>query len=430
MRKRVKVRSWIILGALVVFMMGGAAVAEKIRVTQWCFPFTGANDDAFFNPIIAAFEAENPNIEVQIEYIPGKGRTQRIATAIAAGLAPDVAYDNDDRFSGYLDAIAPLEEYLEESVLDKRLAELQPGARRIVTYGGEHVWGLPILMTSTPYFYNESMFSKAGVVPPSTWDDLLDIAPKLVVDEEGRNVTAAGFDRGRVKQWLVSIPLLFEFPGFVFHPWLFQAGGTYFNEDGTELVFNNEAGVEALTMLVRLYDNYINPGDKGMTQTASFIQGRAAMQIGWENNFLFNVRREAPEIPIRTGKVLRNKERGSHGTTAFYEVFRQSDNPEAAAKWVMFLTKDENLLKFSRLTGFIPPTVTAADMLIAEVASSDPDFAKAIEEVKYSIGIVNPRIQELWRFIMPAIQSAVLHEKSPKQAMDDLVIAANKLLRR
>jgi multiple sugar transport system substrate-binding protein len=415
----VKKTACVILFMVVVLFVGFAGGtkekapgAQKVLVTQWCFPFTGANDDAFFNPIIAAFEAQNPNVQVKIEYIPGKGRTQRIATAIAAGKAPDVAYDNDDRFSGYLDAIAPLDELLDKAVLDKRLAELQPGARSTVTYRGEHVWGLPLLMTSTPYFYNETMFNRAGVNPPATWDDLLNIAPKLVSGD----------------QWLVSIPLLMEFPAFMFNPWLFQAGGTYFNEDGTKLVLNNGAGVEALTMLVKLYDSYINPADKGMTDTESFIQGRAAMQIGWENDFLFRVRKEAPDIAIRTGQVLKHKERGSHGTTAFYEVFKQSNHAEAAAKWVMFVTQDDNLLAFSKLTGFIPPTVPAASRLIDEVRTSDKDFAKAIEEVKYCYGIIHPKIQELWRFIMPEIQAAVLHEKSPKQALDDLVAQGDKLL--
>lgn len=61
---------------------------------MWSFPLS-ADDAALFAPIVEAFNAEYPNVTIDIQYLPWNGRYEKMLTAIAGGEAPNVVYLND-----------------------------------------------------------------------------------------------------------------------------------------------------------------------------------------------------------------------------------------------------------------------------------------------------------------------------------------------
>ncbi len=123
------------------------------------------------------FEAENPDIKVQVEAY-GDGFDQKIAASFGAKNPADVVYMWD--FPTYHDSLMPLGELL-DSDEDLNLEDIYPGLFNYCTVNDE-VYGLPAGFTTHVIYYNKDLFDEAGVDYPEdgwTWDEFLEIAEKL-----------------------------------------------------------------------------------------------------------------------------------------------------------------------------------------------------------------------------------------------------------
>ena len=113
---------FLVFGA--VFAAGGkedaSAAGGPVTLTWWEFPNFG-DDGTFERNLIAAFEAKNPEIKVNIEMISFQDGPAKITTAIASNTAPDFTYDapgriidwgNDGILASLDDIIAPEKAHL------------------------------------------------------------------------------------------------------------------------------------------------------------------------------------------------------------------------------------------------------------------------------------------------------------------------------
>jgi multiple sugar transport system substrate-binding protein len=160
-------------------------VAGEIRFGFWGDPAEAAAYEA----IVAAFEERNPEIDVQVEYVPDSGDFYaRLATGYAAGDVPDVYLINYRRYgqfaaAGGLTAVGP---YLEQSETIAA-ADYYPQPMEAFTFDGE-LMCLPQNLSSLVVYYNRDLFDAAGLSYPAmdwTWDDFLAAAEALTVDTDG-----------------------------------------------------------------------------------------------------------------------------------------------------------------------------------------------------------------------------------------------------
>ncbi len=77
----------LLAGALLASSASLSFAADKVVLTMWHGHPEWKNA---VEKIIAKFEQENPNIEIQLEEIPGQNLAARLNTALAAGEAPDL----------------------------------------------------------------------------------------------------------------------------------------------------------------------------------------------------------------------------------------------------------------------------------------------------------------------------------------------------
>ncbi len=401
--------------------------AEGIVVTQWSFPLL-PDDMVFFGPIVEAFQAQNPGVQVQVELFPWQNRAQRLMSALAAGSVGDIAYLNGDNYSQFADlnAMFPLDDFVVEAGLKE---DLKSGAIEAVTWKGK-LYVAPILQTASPPYFNVTMAETAGLdpaSPPETWDQYLEWMEALTVDGGGKHPSESGFDAATVQQWGATEPLLTFGLWFMWNPWFYQAGGEFLTEDGTKSAINGDAGAAALEMLTKLYDHYIDPADKGLDATTAFEEQRAASRLSVEQHYIRALRDEHPDVKFTVGNILTKERRLAHGTVAGYGVFSQSQHPAEAAKWVAFLTNQENTAQFDIQLRFIPPR-QSIDQQVKE-AINDPEFSKAIDQSQYTReNLVHPLTQPMMKLILPHLQAAILHEKAIGAALADAEVAVNDQL--
>jgi multiple sugar transport system substrate-binding protein len=238
----------VLLIAIVILASAGfAALASPVNAAQdgpsgeVSFGFWG--DPAELNAyeaVVAAFEAANPNVSVEIQHVPGQGDFfARLTTGFAAGDPPDVFlinYRNYSQFAarGVLEPIGPR---LRESTV---LAEDQfyPGPFEAFTRDGE-LYCMPQNVSSLVVYYNRDLFEAAGLPLPAagwTWEEFLVAAKALTVDTNGDGVAD--------QHGLGVEPSLIRFT-----PFIWQAGGELVDDldNPTELTIDTpeaRAGIE------------------------------------------------------------------------------------------------------------------------------------------------------------------------------------------
>ena len=147
--------------------------SKEVTITYWGL----WESDAVIQPVIAAFEAKNPKIKVQYVKQSQKQYRERVQAAIDRGEGPDV-------FRFHNTWVPMLYTQLATVPTDTMTASEFANTFYPVAKGdlvaGDTIYGLPLMIDGLGLYYNEDLFAKAGITnPPSTWEELLTIVPRI-----------------------------------------------------------------------------------------------------------------------------------------------------------------------------------------------------------------------------------------------------------
>jgi raffinose/stachyose/melibiose transport system substrate-binding protein len=125
--------------------------------------------------ILDAFEAENPDIKIQLEEIPGPQYTAKMNTALAAEEAPDIIQLRP----GPEVAAASEADYLVELTGKVDTSNVSQSGIDASVINGK-LWAVPMLGQYTVgLYYNKEIFAANDLTPPATADELLAMCPDL-----------------------------------------------------------------------------------------------------------------------------------------------------------------------------------------------------------------------------------------------------------
>ncbi|GED31102.1 MULTISPECIES: ABC transporter substrate-binding protein [Brevibacillus] len=152
-------------------------------------------DTEGYAKLIAAFEAENPNIKIDFKPFKATEYNTILNTALQSDSGPDIlqlrpyATGAALATAGYLE---PLDNLPGISNIPK---EVLAGA----TGKDGKVYGVPLTLSTTQFFYNKKIFDDNGVSIPKSWDEL--IAASKALKEKGIIPISFGAKEG----WLLSL---------------------------------------------------------------------------------------------------------------------------------------------------------------------------------------------------------------------------------
>jgi len=134
------------------------------------------DSDSPYYDVIADFERDNPDIRVEVDYIPTVNYTDGLKMRLLGGEQMDVF---DVWSPSLFEEIRRIEHnaYLDLSGSDF-LNDFLPSSLTPVTVGGK-IYGLPGLMHTDGLLYNKSMFEKFGLEVPHTWDEFMQVCEAL-----------------------------------------------------------------------------------------------------------------------------------------------------------------------------------------------------------------------------------------------------------
>lgn len=285
--------------------------------------------------IIEMFEAENPDILVQLEAVAGRDYYARLLTQVAANAAPDIMQIGDDAVSQFVDAgaVLPLDDFItsEQYPLDTSIylpGLLEPGQYQ----GGQYL--LPKDYSPLAVYYNKNIFDQFGVPYPDdhwTWNDFLDTALTLTKDTDGD---------GQTDIWGVQLPANWT-SGFEY--WVAAAGGSLINPDGTSYdgFMNSPATTSAMKFYADLYNVHKvapPPADFSLFGggNSEFDAGNAAMRLfgRWPQSGML----QNPNINLGVVSPPGDATRANVLFWGGFGISSTTQNPEAAWRFLRFYT--------------------------------------------------------------------------------------------
>lgn len=314
-----------------------------IEMCVWGMPW---ENDLYTKVYIPEFERQNPGIKVRFHHFEDYGN--RVLLSYAGGIAPDVIREST---SGNMPWIRrgvnlPLNKYIDgRDGIDRK--DFIPILWESIKYNGE-TYGVPQDINILGLFYNKDIFDKAGLPYPNenwTWKDLKEASDKLTQDtDHDGHPDIIGLDMA----W----------GGGNFMPFLLQAGGEVWADDGNRTVIDSPEAAEALKFyrsLMKTYSLTKSSSQRGGLGPDKFFEaGKVGMFIdgSWRSPSL---KKNAPNLHFGVAPLPRGKVPMSVSGSCFWGISSQTRHPEAAWKLVKFLSSTDALTEYWRFLWVAPP---------------------------------------------------------------------------
>ncbi len=169
------------------------AFSEKVIFDFW--HGMGGGQGQTLTALANAFNAENPDVEVNLVYVGNYGALQqRLLSTVTAymqgtkeGLpALAQAYANWTARFLFSDVVEPLNEYIEGSPEFKDAWDNQIyDVFKDMTIWGDNVYAIPYNKSTYVYYYNADLFDLYGLDVPKTFEDLIYVTRMMTEDFTG-----------------------------------------------------------------------------------------------------------------------------------------------------------------------------------------------------------------------------------------------------
>lgn len=379
----------------------------KQIVTMWG-SWSGDQVDQI-NQMTAAFNKSQSKYEVS--YVAQEQVEQKLLTAIASGQVPDLVMW--DRYQTALyapkGAVQAIDEFVKKDAID--LDAFYPQAIAEMESGGK-LYGLPLLVDVRSLAYNADLFNQAGATPPTTWDELLEVAKKLTIKDDSGKLSRAGF--------------LLNDPG-LFNMWLWQAGGELLSADGKKTAYNSSSGLEVLNFWKSMLDAgvYVN----GFADTNDvFAAGDAAMKLTgpWDIPTLDKaegLNYAIAEPPAGPGGD-KSSIMGGFGLVIPTGA-KQSEGAWEFMKW--WSTSVENGVKFAKISGWFPANREASNN---EYFTKNDKYAAFVKTLDYARTrpLVSGYSDVEGKALTPALQKFMSNELTAGEALKEAQTQGDQLL--
>ena len=390
---------------------------RPITLEVWLTDWEQSTQQVFNDQLVPAFEAANPDIAVNVQYLDWRVFTEKLIAAHAGGVLPDV-------YQAGAEYVAPLATKGMALDIDSYVAawgekdDFYDSAWSTVTYQGK-TYGVPVLSAPQTLMYRKDMLQGAGISgAPSTWDDLEQDATKLT-KHDGDKFVLSGFN---------ARPIWQQYMWF-----LFQNGGDVFTSDG-QVVVNSPQAVEALDFFSRLFNQDKVASKSSIAAPTANVGAMAANLVAMQLGNQLTVRDFRDNNPSQSSNLVvadpvSKSQQVTTNWTDWLAIAQQSKHPDAAWKFVSYVASADNLLKYNETMYFIPPRKS----LRTAGYMADPQlqqFVTIMEKYGRSIN-TNPAALEVYQTIMQnAVDDAVYQKKSSKQALDDAARNIQRAMRR
>lgn len=347
-------------------MLAAATVMPASAQTNITFSLWGSpQEGAVWQKIAEAFEAEHPDINVNIEVADWNSYWEKLRVQVSGGTPPDVFAMDAPLYPDWQSrgALLNLQPYLDAA------PDMLEGIYPITLEAyktDEGMFGLPRDFQTIVLFYNKDMFDEAGVDYPTedwTWDDFREAAAALTIDKDGN---------GSIDQWGAWAEVYDMEP--LWGPVVWSHGGQIVDIDAGETLIDSaeaRAGFEFIRSV--WLDDKSMPTSEQLSQYGwdGLLSKVAAMGFSghWSVPEYAEAGLNLGVVPVPAGPAGRKTMVNSAG----FVISANSRNPDAAWEFVQFATSEAGQAELARIGLAIPirESVATSDAYLGQEADID-----------------------------------------------------------
>lgn len=335
----------------------GGSSSGAVELNLWSFNVGGFAEASNWEPIIAAFNEQNPDIKITVTPINYQDGDQKLTSAITAGTGPDIIFEGPERIVG---------NYAREGLMvdlsdlwETGGSDIAEGISSVSQLDGTY-YMYPLSVAAHCMAINYEAFEAAGALQ--------------YIDEETRTWTTDNFVKAMeaVRDAAAAGTININTPGIIYCGAQGGDQGTralvnnlysdYFvNEDGTAYTANSENNVKALKLLQDMVNNgsmSANASFAAADELQAFANQTCAVSFCWNYASYTQYAAQtqftpfAMAFPSDDGKPELEMA-GPYG----FGVFNNKDEAkiEAAKKFVQFVCDDQTVgVEAVKATGFFP----------------------------------------------------------------------------
>ncbi|HEX7183324.1 MAG TPA: sugar ABC transporter substrate-binding protein [Thermoanaerobaculia bacterium] len=328
---------------------GGRADA-RTTVRFWAF----GREGEVVRELVPDFEKRHPGIRVEVQQIPWTAAHEKLLTAFVGDATPDAAQLGNTWVPEFvsLDALEPLDARIGRSAAAGRDGSF-PGIWDTNVVEGR-TWGLPWYVDTRLLFYRTDLVAAAGAPwPPRSWS-------------EWRMALERIKKRGGPGRFAILLPIDEWTQPVIFG---LQAGAPLLADGGRRGAFRDPRFRKAMAFYMGLYASDLAPrlDLQGVAnQYQQLAEGYFAMVItGPWNLGEFKTRLPAEMQDRWATAPLPPPEDGmpypgvSLAGGSSLVLFRRAQEPEAAWKWLEYLSEPAQQARFYQLSGDLPARPSA-----------------------------------------------------------------------
>jgi len=378
----------------------------------------------FTEQLVAEFMEQNPNIIVKYNPLGWTDIETKLLTTATAGSGP--SFSNVHYFWRYdlqrAGILAPYpDDMFDWSGLLSTPFNRDPDSGSIYTSD--------FCFYCDMVFYNHDMLDAEGIKPediPKNWDDFIAMSQQLTKTDSSGKITQVGCSLNDywAREWL-------------WHTLVYQQGAFLYNEDGTEALWNEEAGVRALQFMQDWYHKLKIDDPEFLAHYDGFGNEKAAMFID-QGYMAAGINDSFPQLEGRWATVETPTFTGtpdpSWGMALPEEGFCvfntfDADVIDAAFKYIKFmLGSEERRIEWALLMDGPPDEISLLSNPEIDEGDEGRVIASQANTMEWRV-IYGERPLEAEKFWRTMFDEAILENKDVKASLDSATEQMNAALK-
>lgn len=320
----------------------------------------------YWDKLVEEYEADHPGVKIDVSVYSWNDVDRKVREMVAAGDPPDMA-----QIGAYADYAANNQLYKADDLLSIPVQADFVGQLAAAGQVKGVQYGMPFASSTRVLFYNKTLFAKAGITPPKTWDDLADDAEAL--KDEG-------------VKYPYALPLGPEEAQAETMQWMLSGGGGYADTVGSYGIDSPE-NIDTFSWLknelvAKDLTGPVAPGELNRAAAfAAFAKGEVGMLNGHPS-----LMKIAAKNGVEYGMVPTPGKEGTSkstlGVADWMTAFRKNGHRDQVGDFLDFVYSEKNVLAFSREYDLLPVTSSASQTMAA--SGRDRHLKPFLEELPAS----------------------------------------------
>lgn len=409
---------------MVCFSLLTATAMAKTRVEAWMY-LTGKNAD-FMTNLAEKFEANNPDIDLEVVYVDGYyAAFDKLLVALAGGAGPNLALIEQSLAYALVtnNGAVDLTPYI-DSDPTMTMQDFDPVLRQTVTFNNR-MYGIPYNVSTPVLYYNKDIFALAGLSPeaPRTRETFYQTVKKTTYTAGDGKISRYGF-------YLTAWRWLFE-------AWVGRSGGRIVDDQLSKFTFDSPAVQEIMQFAQDMVNTDRIAGYSSSSSGAHkpfFASQLAMMEYTTAGLVSVETSTKANGINLGVAQLPCFKECYVPIGGANLMMINAGTKADKDATWrfLSYVASPDNLAGFSALTGYMAPRRSArSTSTFREYLRQYPYAAVTYDQVQNAharpqLPFWNTIQEDLINVLSPSMFSK---KENFRPVLTDLQTKANAMLR-